>query len=153
MTSPPGELINGMVTDRGSAIELITVDHKHFAQLADALAISLALSLPWSTSAASIIAALWLIAFIPTLDLQSVRRVFTIPAGGLPALLVVLGGLGMLWADVAWAERLGGMSSFIKLLFIPYFCNGFVDPMLDTRSEIEVDISIRFSYRKALRKS
>ena len=106
-------------------MKLITVDPKHFAQLADALAIALAISLPWSTSATSIIAGLWLLALVPTLDLKSLRRVFTIPAGGLPALLVVLGGVGMLWADVPWAERLGGMSSFIKLLFIPLLLQRF----------------------------
>ena len=106
-------------------LKLITVDHKHFAQLADALAIALAISLPWSTSATGIIAGLWLLALIPTLDLQSLRRVFTVPAGGLPALFVVLGGVGMLWADVPWAERLGAISSFIKLLFIPLLLQRF----------------------------
>ena len=106
-------------------MKLITVDHKHFAQLADALAIALAVSLPWSTSATGIIAGLWLLALIPTLDLQSLRRVITIPAGGLPVLLVVLGGVGMLWADVPWAERLGGIGSFIKLLIIPLLLHQF----------------------------
>jgi hypothetical protein len=106
-------------------LKLITVDHKHFAQLADALAIALAVSLPWSTSATGIIAGLWLLALIPTLDLQSLRRVITIPAGGLPVLFVVLGGVGMLWAAVPWAERLGGIGSFIKLLFIPLLLQQF----------------------------
>jgi O-antigen ligase len=106
-------------------LKLITVDHKHFAQLANALAIALAVSLPWSTSATGIIAGLWLLALIPTLDLQSLRRVITIPAGGLPVLLVVLGGVGMLWADVPWAERLGGIGSFIKLLIIPLLLHQF----------------------------
>jgi len=106
-------------------LKVITVDHKRFAQLADALAIALAISLPWSTSATSIIALLWLLVLIPTLDLQSLKRVFTIPAGGLPVLLVVLGGVGMLWADVPWGDRLGAMRSFIKLLFIPLLLQRF----------------------------
>ena len=106
-------------------MKLITVDHKHFAQLADALVIALAVSLPWSTSATGIIAGLWLLALIPTLDLQSLRRVITIPAGGLPVLFVVLGGVGMLWADVPWPERLGGIGSFIKFLFIPLLLHRF----------------------------
>jgi O-antigen ligase len=109
----------------GRQLKLITVDHKHFARLTDALAIALAISLPWSTSATGILAALWLLALIPTLELRSLRRVFIIPAGGLPALLVVLGGMGMLWADVPWGERLGAMSSFVKLLFIPLFLQRF----------------------------
>ena len=37
----------------------------------------------------------------------------------MPVLLAVLGGLGMLWANVAWPERLGGADSFLKLLAIP----------------------------------
>jgi O-antigen ligase len=106
-------------------LKLITVDHKHFARVADALAIALAVSLPWSTSATGIIAGLWLLALIPALDLQSLRRVMTIPAGGLPVLFVVLGGVGMLWADVPWGERLGGIGSFIKLLFIPLLLQQF----------------------------
>ena len=32
---------------------------------------------------------------------------------------MALGALGTLWADVAWAERTNGLSSFLKLLFIP----------------------------------
>ena len=96
-----------------------TFDEKRFAVLADCLAVALAASLPWSTSATAIIAGLWLLAFIPTLDVQLFRRVLFIPAGTLPVLFVMLGGLGMLWADVSWAERFDGIGSFIKFLFIP----------------------------------
>ena len=96
-----------------------TFDQKRFAVLADCLAVALAASLPWSTSATAIIAGLWLLACMPTFDVQSFRRVLFIPAGALPVLFVVLGGLGMLWADVSWAERFDGIGSFIKFLFIP----------------------------------
>jgi len=96
-----------------------TFDQKRFAVLADCLAVALAASLPWSTSATAIIAGLWLLACMPTLDVQSFRRVLFIPAGALPVLFVVLGGLGMLWADVSWAERFDGIGSFIKFLFLP----------------------------------
>ena len=96
-----------------------TFDEKRFAVLADCLAVALAASLPWSTSATAIIAGLWLLACMPTLDVQSFRRVLFIPAGALPVLFVMLGGLGMLWADVSWAERFDGIGSFIKFLFIP----------------------------------
>ena len=41
----------------------ITFDHKRFAVLADCLAVALAASLPWSTSATAIIAGLWLLAY------------------------------------------------------------------------------------------
>ncbi len=89
------------------------------SSLANSLAIALAASLPWSTSATSIFAFLWLLAFIPTCDFTTLRRVVSSPTGGLPLLLVALSALGMLWADVSWAERADGLSSFIKLLFIP----------------------------------
>lgn len=94
-------------------------DRNRFASLAELLAILFAASLPWSTSATGIIAVLWLLALIPTLELASLRRVLISPAGGLPVLLVAFGALGMLWADITWAERLGGVGSFLKLLFIP----------------------------------
>jgi O-antigen ligase len=94
-------------------------DRKHFARPADCLAVALAASLPWSTTATGILAGLWLLAFVPTLNLRLLKRVISTPAGGLPVLLVALGAAGMFWADVPWAERIVGITSFIKLLFIP----------------------------------
>ena len=86
---------------------------------ADWLAVAIALSLPWSTSATGILVALWLVAVIPTLDVRTLRQIVLTPAGGLPVLLVLLGVAGTLWADVTWAERWGGLGSFVKLLAIP----------------------------------
>ena len=43
-------------------------------QIADGLVTAVAVSLPWSTSASSILIVLWLIALVPTLDAASVRR-------------------------------------------------------------------------------
>jgi O-antigen ligase len=40
-------------------------------------------------------------------------------AGGLPVLLWLLGLVGMLWADIPWAERFAGLGGFNKLLLIP----------------------------------
>ena len=88
-------------------------------QLADGLAAAVAVSLPWSTSATSILIVLWNIAVVPTLDVASVRREVMSPAGGLPVLLWALGAFGMLWADVSWSERIAGLSGFHKLLVIP----------------------------------
>jgi hypothetical protein len=87
--------------------------------LADALVVAVAVSLPWSTSATGILVVLWLLALIPTLDASALRRVMLTPAGFLPVALVALGVIGMLWADVTWAERWGGVESFLKLLAIP----------------------------------
>jgi O-antigen ligase len=88
-------------------------------RLADALVVTTAVSLPWSTSATGVLVALWLVALIPTVDWSELRRLALTPAGGLPVLLVLLGAAGMLWADVSWAERWDGLVSFLKLLTIP----------------------------------
>jgi O-antigen ligase len=95
---------------------------KHFERLtiaADWLAIAVAASLPLSTSATGILLVIWLLVLIPTLDWESLRRELVMPAGALPVLLVALGVLGMLWADVTWFERWKGLESFLKLLMIP----------------------------------
>jgi O-antigen ligase len=94
-------------------------DRERLARTADGLAIALAISLPWSTSATSILAALWLIALVPTLDPAALRRVLSTPAGGLPVLLWLLGLAGMLWADAPLLERLDALGAFHKLLCIP----------------------------------
>jgi hypothetical protein len=87
-------------------------------RVVDTLAILLAVSLPWSTSATAILAALWLVAVVFTL-VRADRDILFTAAGGLPVLLVLLGVAGMAWADVSLVERWGGLGSFLKLLFIP----------------------------------
>jgi O-antigen ligase len=89
------------------------------AHIADRLAIAIAVSLPWSTTATVLLFSLWFLTLLPTIDLNDVRREIATPAGGLPVTLFVLAVLGMAWADVSWAERLGGLDSFFKLLMIP----------------------------------
>ena len=89
------------------------------ASIADGLVVALAVSLPWSTSATSILAVFWLLALIPTLRWADIRREVSALAGGLPVLLVVLGVVGMLWADVTLLERWKGLDSLLKLLAIP----------------------------------
>jgi hypothetical protein len=61
-----------------------------------------AFSLPWSTSATSILIGLWLIAFLPTLHFASLQHKMKTAAGGLPILLFLLGVIGMEWASVPW---------------------------------------------------
>jgi O-antigen ligase len=85
----------------------------------DYLAIAVAISLPWSTSATSICLALWLFAFLPTFRFAEIRRELLTPAGGLPIMLVAWAVLGMLWADATWKESFDGLRQFDKLLFIP----------------------------------
>jgi O-antigen ligase len=94
-------------------------DRAFFANLADYSAVGVALALPWSTTATGICIAVWLVTLLPTLDAAAVRRELFTAAGGLPVLLCCLGAIGMLWADVDWAARLGGLDSFIRLPVIP----------------------------------
>src|SRR5262249_12446919 len=87
--------------------------------VADGLVTALAVSLPWSTSATSVLVVIGLLALIPTIDIAAWRREVLSPAGGLPLLLWGLGAIGMLWADVSWSERIAGLSGFHKLLIVP----------------------------------
>jgi O-antigen ligase len=99
---------------RDKAFDLVTLQ-----KLADWLAIGVAVSLPWSTSATGILIVLWLVAVLPTLSIELVRRELFTAAGGLPVLLWLLGAAGMLWASVGWAERFNGLDGFHRFLVIP----------------------------------
>ena len=92
---------------------------ERLAPVADGLVTAVAVSLPWSTSATSVLIILWLLALVPTLDIATLRREVLSAAGGLPLLLWALGAIGMLWADVSWSERIAGLSGFHKLLLVP----------------------------------
>jgi O-antigen ligase len=94
-------------------------DVKTFARAADWLAVAVAVSLPWSTSATGILVVLWLIAVLPTLDVAVVKRELATAAGGLPVLLCALATLGLFWAEVSWNERFGGYPPFLRLVLIP----------------------------------
>ncbi len=110
-TMPPRNLESNALT--------AAIHAPRLGQIADGLAAAVAVSLPWSTSATSILIVLWIIAVVPTLDIVSVRRELLSAAGGLPVLLWALGVVGMLWADVSWSERIAGLSGFHKLLLVP----------------------------------
>jgi O-antigen ligase len=98
---------------------LRTFARERLARLADALAVGVVVTLPWSTSATGILIPLWLLAVLPTLDVAAIRRELARAAGGLPVLLWLLGAAAMLWADVGWVERVRGLEPFHKLLLIP----------------------------------
>jgi O-antigen ligase len=97
----------------------MTFDTRVLKQAADWLAVAVVVSLPWSTSASVILIVLWLVAVLPTLAVADVRHELLTAAGGLPVLLWVLAAVGMLWADVPWAERVDGLGGFHRLLAIP----------------------------------
>jgi O-antigen ligase len=88
-------------------------------RIADALAVLVAASLPWSTSATGILTVLWLLATLPTLTIEALRREVLSAPGGLPVLLALFAAIGMAWADVPAGERFHGVESFLRLVMIP----------------------------------
>jgi O-antigen ligase len=88
-------------------------------RIADGLAVAVAASLPWSTSATGILTALWLLAMLPMLSLEALRREILSAPGGLPVLFAIFAAAGMAWADVPMGERFHGLESFLRLLMIP----------------------------------
>jgi O-antigen ligase len=102
-----------------AALRARPLDRKQLTQIADWAAVAVAVSLPWSTSATSILVVVWLLALLPSEDWGLLRQEIETPAGGLPVLLVLLGVAGLFWADVSWAERFGGLRAFHRLLMIP----------------------------------
>jgi O-antigen ligase len=94
-------------------------DRARLNLVADWLAVGAVAAMPWSTSISQILIVIWLVALIPTLDVATLRREVQSFAGGLPVLLWLLGLVGMLWADIPWAERFAGLGGFNKLLLIP----------------------------------
>jgi O-antigen ligase len=96
-----------------------TFDRDRLRRFADWAAIAVATTLNWSTSATSILVVVWLLASLASVDFASLRREAMTAAGGLPLLLVLLGAVGTLWADVSWTERFGGFTGFHRLVMIP----------------------------------
>lgn len=94
-------------------------DRQKWRQAADWWVIALVASLPWSTTATLIIAALWLIALLPTIERDDAKAVLASPAAWLVLALIAFGALGMLWADVTFKERISGFDSYLKLFAIP----------------------------------
>ena len=75
-------------------------DQGRLARAADVAVVAMAVSLPWSTSAMVILAAVWFFALVPTVNWPSVRRQLATPPGGLPVLLVALGIAGLSYFGV-----------------------------------------------------
>jgi O-antigen ligase len=101
------------------------LDPQALERLADWLAVAVAVSLPWSTTATGILVVCWLLALLPTLEIGAVRRELVTAAGALPVLLFALAMVGMLWADVPWSERLGGLAAYHRLLALPLLLTQF----------------------------
>ncbi|NWG24065.1 MAG: O-antigen ligase family protein [Pseudorhodoplanes sp.] len=95
------------------------IDLVQWRRAADWLAMALAASLPWSTSATLVIAGLWLVALLPTIEKDDVRAMLASPAAWLVLALIAFGAVGMLWADAPFKERFRGFDSYLKLLALP----------------------------------
>ncbi len=89
-------------------------------RIKDGLAIALAAVLPWSTSGVAILAVLFVLSLLPTLDVRMLQVTLKRPAGFIPVLFFVLGIAGLLWvSDATQADRLGYAGQLGKLLLIP----------------------------------
>jgi O-antigen ligase len=97
----------------------VTRDRVRFAALADYLAVAAVVSLPWSTSATSILVPLWAVAAAATIDGAAFRRIAMTPAALFPVALALLAVAGTLWSEAAWPERLDGIAPFLKFLIVP----------------------------------
>jgi O-antigen ligase len=95
------------------------LDRDRWARAADAMAVAVAVSLPWSTSATSVLVALLIVAMLPTLRPADVARELKHPAAGLPVLLWALAIIGVLWSGAGLAEQISAFKGFHKLLVIP----------------------------------
>jgi O-antigen ligase len=84
-------------------------------------------SLPWSTSATSILIAVWLVVLLTTISPREMWRVLAEPAAGLPLVLWLLGAIAMLWATgVSFGEQVSAIRGFHKLLVIPFLMVQFL---------------------------
>ncbi|WGD48810.1 O-antigen ligase family protein [Bradyrhizobium sp. CB1650] len=94
-------------------------DRTSLLRTADVLAVLIAVSLPWSTTAPSIFVGLWLLAVTPTIDWRDYAHSLTGPAFTLPFAFLLLALVGTLWSDGAWADRLHAIKPVAKLVLIP----------------------------------
>lgn len=83
------------------------------------LAALIAASLPWSTTAPSIFAGVWLLAVTPTIVWRDYARQLARPAYALPFAFLLLALAGTLWSDGDWADRLHAVKPMAKLVLIP----------------------------------
>ena len=85
----------------------------------DLLTVLLALLLPWSTTGVVIVAVLWVIALLPSLEVGAFLRSLRRPASALPIAIFALALVGTLWSDAPWGERLYAVGPTAKLLVLP----------------------------------
>jgi O-antigen ligase len=94
-------------------------DRARFSKVADGLAVAVAISIPWSTTATSVLVIVWLLALLPTLKPADLAQEFRNPASGLTVVFWTLAIVGMLWSEARFAEQLYSIKGFHKLLVLP----------------------------------
>jgi O-antigen ligase len=94
--------------------------NERLSRTADWLAAGALLTLPWSTSATSILILGWLLVVIPTLNREDVFDQLREPAALTSIVLLALVCLGLFWTEASWPERIEGLRTFLKLLIIPF---------------------------------
>ena len=94
-------------------------DPARWSLAADIVAVLIALSLPWSTSLVSVFTVVWVIAVVPTLDIDEFLRSLRTPVAALPIAFFGLAIVAMLWSDAAWSARIHSAGQTAKLLLIP----------------------------------
>ena len=91
----------------------------------DVLTALIAILLPWTTTGVAIVATLWLVALLPSIEIRPLLRSLARPISVLPIALFALAVVGTLWSDAAWSVRIHAVSPAAKLMMLPllfYHC-------------------------------
>src|SRR5262249_9128833 len=82
-------------------------------------AVPVAVLLPWTTTGVAIVAVVWMLALLPTIEPRALLASLKRPPSALPFALVGLVLLGMLWSHAPWYERLHQLDQVAKFLVLP----------------------------------
>jgi O-antigen ligase len=106
---------------------LFTVDRYRtkIQNFAHALIVATAIALPWSTSAVSILLALWVVTILTVCEWKHVTVEICTPQGALPVALFLMALLGIIWSNASATERVEALTSFVRLLALPLIASQY----------------------------
>jgi hypothetical protein len=107
---------------RAGAFRNLVPSEARYGFYADLVLLSVAVLLPWSTTAVDTLMVVWLLALIPLAPSLNRRAFLDVCARPIvlgPAALVALAAAGMLWADAPWHDRLKGFGPVARFLIMP----------------------------------